>query len=1159
MSQLAKELITEAKAENLKTLDLGLCGLTDLDAEVPELFELTNLEELILGDYNQIWTDNERRFVISKNHKNRIDSNQIQCFPKKIENLTKLRKIVCDGLPEINWGISDLSPLKSLENLTELYLSYNSIEYLSALSNFSKLERLDLEGNKISDLSGLAECRNLRCLSLKLNILTDVSALEHLTNLISLLVNKNSISSLNPFCRLENLIYLDISKNKIARLENLDKLLSLIWLNLSNNQISKIENLDNLRDLQELDISGNQLIRIENLNSLCNLKTLNISNNKITKVSGLNKLQTLESLDISRNNIKSLNYFRNKRKFRTLNISYNPIRDLSPLKEWILDGVPVNKHSANEGIVIHGCPLTTPSEKVLSLGPRGIKAYFEDLKKGKTKDTELKMIVLGNGCAGKTALVRRLVHNKYEEIDLITGRTHGIIIEHYHVAKSNIMLHIWDFGGQEIYHSTHRLFLTDNTLYLLLWTTKFEDDLTENFFPPTYWLDYISEISTNSVVIMIPSKYDVLGNYSLPEFNDIQDFFKKKNLDLYQADALSSKFDWGIKTLRAQIAELAKLILKKHKDEMPESWIMARDQIYKHWFGKHRIATLTDFSELVADLDLSDELSVLKYLNVSGVIFWKEKYLNDKIIVDQQYFLDVVYEVFKHRRIKKSGIFSWEDACEFWQKDKEGTEFSDNDRQLFLDFMHSCEIMFKTQNKEGALQFIIPQLLLEEPYYWRNKSGEHLLKLTYPFLHRNIIERFIVRTARLAEKDKTWWRNGIYIVDDEGNEAYIVANKPHDLDYRNQSITIKACGPSCMKLMAKIRNEFAKLSRFDKVEQEVSIDGGMNWVSINNIKTYNQRDEKFIYSNEGRKVEISPLLVFLDEETILSKTTDNNHLNMDKQQIQTLIAQGKIKEALSLLLQTDSEIINLQSRLSRLEKQDRIGTISTADANLERNRIRNALLEWLDINNTENDLIEPVNKVVVNSATQKAVLFICSSPSDANALNFGDELKKIEDALESSSNIDKYKIEIKTAVQFDQLPRLLSRFQPNVLHLSMHSSLEQGGLLFQHKDGKSHPISPESFCEMLDYGLKNPLDLLVLSACNSQNHARLIDKAAKHVIGMNDFISDEALAYYFSQFYKIYFDQEDVARSHKTAITNLKANNRIEDHLYYSQVPYIQK
>jgi hypothetical protein len=63
-------------------------------------------------------------------------------------------------------------------------------------------------------------------------------------------------------------------------------------------------------------------------------------------------------------------------------------------------------------------------------------------------------------------------------------------------------------------------------------------------------------------------------------------------------------------------------------------------------------------------------------------------------------------------------------------------------------------------------------------------------------------------------------------------------------------------------------------------------------------------------------------------------------------QLKTLIAQGKLKQALDLLPDTN-EFILQKARFSKLEHEERMGIITTSEANLERNRITHALLQML--------------------------------------------------------------------------------------------------------------------------------------------------------------------------------------------------------------------
>lgn len=64
--------------------------------------------------------------------------------------------------------------------------------------------------------------------------------------------------------------------------------------------------------------------------------------------------------------------------------------------------------------------------------------------------------------------------------------------------------------------------------------------------------------------------------------------------------------------------------------------------------------------------------------------------------------------------------------------------------------------------------------------------------------------------------------------------------------------------------------------------------------------------------------------------------------------IQQLIAQGRLKEALKELPFTN-EVLLLQSRLNRLESQERVGTIDTRDAGIERAKIVKSALDLAGI------------------------------------------------------------------------------------------------------------------------------------------------------------------------------------------------------------------
>ena len=138
------------------------------------------------------------------------------------------------------------------------------------------------------------------------------------------------------------------------------------------------------------------------------------------------------------------------------------------------------------------------------------REFFEDVRLvGKGNVRRCKLLFLGNGTAGKTRLALNLNPNytnrPAQENGHYPGSTHGVhfwdwpdfVAEREH-EKKQVNLHMWDFGGQEIYHSTHRLFVSRGSVFVVLWNPEQDGKVPPEskgyqdiWYPVRYWLDYI--------------------------------------------------------------------------------------------------------------------------------------------------------------------------------------------------------------------------------------------------------------------------------------------------------------------------------------------------------------------------------------------------------------------------------------------------------------------------------------------------------------------------------------------------------------------------------------------------------------------------------------------------------------------------------------------
>jgi len=149
-----------------------------------------------------------------------------------------------------------------------------------------------------------------------------------------------------------------------------------------------------------------------------------------------------------------------------LDISRNQLTSLPPeILELGLD-IKGEYQFGKEGICLEGNPLENPPVEILKQGREAIINYFKS-EGEKEPLNEVKVLLVGEGAAGKTSLVKRLFR---EEVDGNEPQTQGINIRKWVVenGEREIKANFWDFGGQEIMHSTHQFFLSERSLYILV-------------------------------------------------------------------------------------------------------------------------------------------------------------------------------------------------------------------------------------------------------------------------------------------------------------------------------------------------------------------------------------------------------------------------------------------------------------------------------------------------------------------------------------------------------------------------------------------------------------------------------------------------------------------------------------------------------------------
>ncbi len=599
------------------------------------------------------------------------------------------------------------------------------LESLSLASEWYEWDGLDWHKRK-SENSGDSNER-----------LTDLAPLANLTALESLYVSGMQVTDLAPLAGLFALQKLDVSRNQVTDLSPLARLHALKELYLSRTQVTDLAPLARLHVLKELYLSRTQVTDLTPLAGLSALQSLNVSN---TRVSDLAPLAGLSAL-------------------RQLSLTFTQVRDLSPLLALIRGGLPVSwNFLAGSGIFVSNCPLTNPPPEIVKQGNEAVLNYFRERELGGVDHLyEAKMLILGEGGAGKTSLLRRL-YQPGEALPTESETTRGIAISKQEFKMKNgrpFRLNVWDFGGQQIYHATHQFFLTHRSLYVLVDDTRkdYKSVSDEGF---KYWLELIEVFGGHSPTLIFQNEKD--GRSKAIDLGGIkQRYDNVKELyggNLANADAADKMRD-GIEFFASHLSHIG--------EELPARWIKIRVDIEELAAKEPHVPVEKYFEVYSGHIEFDDTKALLlsRYLHDLGVFlhFQDDPLLKRTVILQNEWVTDAVFRILDDETVKKKrGRFNHADCARLWK----GSAYSRMYLEL-LALMQNFELCYELRDSKPQT-WLAPQLLLparpKELAEW-GKPDDLVLRYRYDFLPKGTISRLTVRLHRFVTNPEMAWVTGV--------------------------------------------------------------------------------------------------------------------------------------------------------------------------------------------------------------------------------------------------------------------------------------------------------------------------------------------------------------------------------------------------------------
>ena len=630
-----------------------------------------------------------------------------------------------------------------------------------------------------------------------------------LTNLKGLRLGGNQLTALPPqIGQLTNLEELHIVGNRLAGLPpEIGQLTNLQTLDLRANQLAALPlEIGRLTKLQTLDLRDNQLTALPpEIGQLASLKTLYLTHNQLTALPPeTGRLAELLQLTLTDNQLTALPpEISQLTNLQTLNLRNNQLTALPP---------EIGQLTKLRQLDLRDNPLFSPAPEIVSQGPQAILAYLREQHERGRRQWVSKLLVVGQGRAGKSAMLRSLLGLPF---DPALPTTHGIQLGQLslpHPVESGItmVLNTWDFGGQQIGHATHQFFLTNRSLFVLVWNARegYEQARLE------YWLDIIHAKAPESPVVIVAAHTDE-WDADLP-LTDLRASYPQ----IAAHCSISNTTGEGIDELREVLTDVA-AGLPLMGEQWPATWLDAAEAIRER-DDKH--TTAQELLQAMADRGVQpgDAPILARLMHDLGDIMYYENdaELGDLVIVKPEWVSGYISRVLASKEVANNdGVFTADHMHHLW------ADLPPKMRDHFLRLMERFDLSYRTlDNREISL--VVERLSRRAADYapqW-NAIGEAWpgrevgMRFHLHTIPPGIPTWFIARSHRFTTH--IHWRFGALFADGpEHRHLALVRTNAHD-----RYLDLKVRGPCPVGFLTLLRDGIeVTLARFPGLPIERTI------------------------------------------------------------------------------------------------------------------------------------------------------------------------------------------------------------------------------------------------------------------------------------------------------------------------------------------------
>lgn len=479
---------------------------------------------------------------------------------------------------------------------------------------------------------------------------------------------------------------------------------------------------------------------------------------------------------------------------------------------------------------------------------------------------EAKLLVVGDENSGKTSLVERMVKNKFTPE---YNSTKGIDISQYPLSldivrsycfgsyiEPNIKVNIWDFAGQEITYQVHNLFMSKESLYLLVIDGQKEDNIVENF----DWLETISANADNSSIIIVVTKYDKNSSYEIDE-----EKYREEFPNIEKVHYVSSKNDIGFCELKQSILLS---ISKFSKQKIPKKYENVKSEIENKKLEKLNqnkyMLTADEFDEICRGFKLFEERDNIRtILNDIGVMIGFDN--DDMHVINPDKMIDKIYEIIRSKKLEDNGTLDFIDA-------------KDRHYNWIMQFLYKNNIALKVDDSKVLLSSRLsvkrPKGFLKSSFMRDDKVYGLNFRYQYKRFKKSVFFDFLFKIQEeITDVQAQYWGNGIFWKYDEFQALVFASKVDRTIDIHISKDTEKS-----RKFLTKVRKILDKIneSQRDVIQKIAVVDPDDNTIYYKSYHFLKRVKNQKVQLNIKGIPKIFELSNLLDRYEYVEEKVENN-------------------------------------------------------------------------------------------------------------------------------------------------------------------------------------------------------------------------------------------------------------------------------------------